>query len=244
VKGFLAAVIGVLLVAGGLAVALKLRPVEVRKVRTNEAALRPGQTEITGVVTFVRAEPAVPSTVVPLPLTLAVAQRGAGGATIAGALIRGKRSTIVWDGGTPMVLRASGSGGIDLAGATVEISANGIRWFLDGAPRTFLPGTYAALAPVAVGSAGLATPRDGADFTADDQTSIVTRGNVSTLLPLTSLILEGPGAVRIEGRLRARTADGTTSRSTATFAAAPYRLTLTPEVDGIKVAGLFQGQSG
>jgi hypothetical protein len=41
-----------------------------------------------------------------------------------------------------------------------------------------------------------------------------------------------------------RTTKGATNRTNASFAAAPYRLTLTPEVDGIKVTGLFQGQSG
>jgi hypothetical protein len=240
---FLAAAIAVLLVAGGLAVALEHRPIEVRKVSINEAELRPGQTEVTGIVTYVRASP-VQGPALPLPLTIAVPQRGAGGAVVSQAVMGKNRVSIVWDGGTPLVLR--GAGALDVSPATVEVSAGGVRWFLDGHPVTFTaPGRYAALAPVAVGTAGLATPRAGADFTADATTGLSTHGGAYTDQPLAPVTLDGPGVVRMEGRLRVRTKDGAADRPTAAFPAGSYRISLTPGPDGIRIEALFEiGSSG
>lgn len=234
-KGFLAAVIAVLLAAGGLAVALRVRPVEVRKVRTDDPALRPGQTEVTGVVTFVHAEGAVPSGG-PLPLPLTLAKGG-------NATITSGRTTIAWDGGTPLVIEGQGQGGLDVAGATVEVGPDGFRWMLDGEPHAFAPGHYTVVGPVAVGTTGLATPRDRAPF--DGPATITTRAGTAATAPLGPLTVDGPGAVRLEGRLRVRTTHGTT-RTTApvAFAADAYRLTLAPGPDGIVVTGLFQGRKG
>jgi hypothetical protein len=237
-KGVLAAVIAVLLVAGGAAVALKLRPVEVHKVPVDEAELRPGQTEVTGVVTFARADPADGPPLAP-PLTVNVPQRGAGGAVVSNALVGGKRVSIVWDGGRPFALQKGPA--LDVAPAAVEVSADGVRWLLDGHALAFGPGDYSVLAPVAVGAKGLAAPRDRADFTADDTTAMATHGNASVLLPLHALTLQGPGAVRLEGRLRVRTPDGAVDTDVAAFAPGPYQLTLTPGPGGIAVAALFQG---
>jgi hypothetical protein len=235
---FLAAVITVLLVAGGLAVALDHRPIEVRKVSINETELRPGQTEVTGFVTYVRASP-VDGPSLPLPLTIAVPQRGAGGAVISQAVIGKNRVSIVWDGGTPLVLR--GPGALDVSPATVEVSAGGVRWFLDDHPATFTtPGRYAALAPVAVGTAGLATPRAGADFTADATTGLSTHGGAYTDQPLAPVTLNGPGVVRMEGRLRVRTKEGAAKRDTVAFPAGSYQLKLTPGPDGIRIEALFE----
>lgn len=244
VKGALAAVIGVLLLAGGLAVALDRRPVDVRTVPVDEIDLRPGQTEVTGTVAFLRAEPAS-GPPLPLPLTVSIPQRGVGGATISNALVGNKRVAIVWEGGQPMPLQgkggAGGGGSLDIAPAPVEVTAAGVRWFLDGSPKSFAPGAYAVRTSVAVGASGLATPRSGADFTADDTTAMSTHGNASVVLPLAAMVLEGPGGVRMEGRLRVRTSDGVVEADRAEFGAAPYRVELTPGPSGIAVKALFDG---
>jgi hypothetical protein len=234
---FLAVVIAVLVAAGGLAVALRHRPVEVRKVVTTETELRPGQTEVTGIVNSVTADPAV-TTPLALPLTITVPERGAGGAAIANALVGGKRSTIVWDGGRPLPLEGQGS--LDVSPATVDVSADGVRWLLDGQSHPFAPGRYTANAPTAVGTSGLATPRDRVDFTADDGTTLTTHNGAMIKLPLQPMRLEGPGTVQLVGRLRLRTTKGSTAADRASFKNAPFVLTLTPEPAGIRVIALFQ----
>jgi hypothetical protein len=241
-KAFLGLVIAVLLTAGGAAVALRYRPVEVRKVASDEPALRPGQTEVTGTITFLRAESAARAPL-PLPLTLAVAQQGAGGATISAAVVGGKKATISWDGGTPLVLAAAAgtAGGLDVAPAPVEVSLSGERWFLDGHPCALAPGKYAAEAPVAVGVAGLATPRETADFTAGPDTAVATQGGVTVTLPLAADVLEGPGAVRLEGQLRVRTPQTASFATTVRFSEGPFRVQVTPGPSGLSVRALFQG---
>lgn len=240
-KGALAVVIGILLAAGGLAVALDRRPVDVRTVPVDEIDLRPGQTEVTGTVAYLRAEPAS-GPALPLPLTVSIPQRGVGGATISNALAGNKRVAVVWEGGQPMPLVGKGAGGaLDIAPAPVEVSAAGMRWFLDGSPKSFAPGAYSVRTSVAVGSSGLATPRSGADFTADDTTAMSTHGNASVVLPLAAMVLEGPGGVRMEGRLRVRTSEGAVEADRAEFGAAPYRVELTPGPSGIAVKALFEG---
>ncbi|HEV7888609.1 MAG TPA: hypothetical protein VGO92_13710 [Acidimicrobiales bacterium] len=238
-KGFLGAVIAILLAAGAVAVVLDNRPVEVRTVPTDESRLRPGQAEVTGAATLAQADSAVGP---PLAMPLNIPK---GQATITGALVGGTRVSIVWDGGRPMALSGTGSGNagsLDAAGASVEVTAAGVRWLLDGEPRSLAPGRYTVVAPVAVGAAGLAAPRDRVDFTADTQTTVTTRGGASVLLPLGPITLEGPGAVRLEGRLRVRT--GTASArpaGAASFGAAPYRMMLTPGPSGLQLVGLFEG---
>ncbi|HZQ28887.1 MAG TPA: hypothetical protein VFA94_14415 [Acidimicrobiales bacterium] len=239
-KAFLGLVIATLLLAGGAAVALRYRPVEVRSVVSDEPGLRAGQTEVTGTITFLRAESA-DAPPLPLPLTLTVAERGVGGATISGAVVGGKKASIVWDGGTPLVLAAAGSGFLDVAPAPVEISAAGIKWFLDGHPGGFAPGQYAAEAPVAVGVAGLATPRDGADFTAGPGTALVTHGGTTVKLALSPLVLQGPGLVRLEGQLKLRTTEATATATSLRFSDGPYRVQVTPGPAGLVVSALFQG---
>jgi hypothetical protein len=234
-KGFLAAAIVVLLVAGGLAVALDMRPVKVTDLPVAELALRPGQTEVTGVSTLFKADNAVPHGLVPAPLTI---PRGA--ATVTGALVGGVRSTIVWDGGRPFVMEPVTVGGLRVEAAAVEVDGGGIRWQLDGTHR-FEPGRYRLRTPVAVGASGLARPRDGVEFEADAETGVAFRNGAVTTSPLAELALTGPGVVRIEGRLMARTADDESARPTEAVALqGSYEVTLTPGMDGIRVMGLFQ----
>jgi len=231
---FLAVVVAVQLVAGGVAVVLDNLPKRTRTIPVNETRLRPGQTEVTGTLTLLKADAAVPSE----PLALPVAITG-GGATVANAVVGGKPSTIVWDGGRP--LNITGAGTIDLAGAAVEVDGGGVRWFLDGAPRAFAPGTYRIATPVAVGTTGLARPRDNVEFTASATTAIATRGNARLQRPLAPMTLEGPGTVRLEGTLRVRTPDDDDAAAprTVTLQGA-YRITVTPTPTGLQVMALFQ----
>ncbi|MDQ1437205.1 MAG: hypothetical protein QOK43_834 [Acidimicrobiaceae bacterium] len=245
-KGFLATTIAALLVFGLVAVALDHRPRTVRKVPTDETRLRLGQTEVRGTATALRAEPANTAPV-PLPLTLNVPQRGAGGATIANALVGNKRSTIVWDGGTPLVLRAAGAGAgaLDVSGSKVEVDGAGIRWSLDGPTHAFAPGRYSVLSPVAVGVSGLATSRPSVDFTADETTVMSTHGGAFLALPGGPLTIEGPGVVHIEGRVGVRTpTDERASHVDGVQLSGGYRVTVRPAAGGLGVLGLFEPEAG
>lgn len=238
-KGFLAAVIVVQLVAGGLAVALDQRPVEVRNRPVAELVLREGQTEVTGVATLFKADNAVPDGLVAAPFTV---PRGT--ATITGALVGGVRSTIVWDGGRPFVLEPLGAGGgvggLRLLPVPVEVDAAGVRWTLDGV-QSFEPGRYRLRTPVAVGAAGLARPRDVVEFEADAQTQVGFRAGAVTAAPLADLHVSGPGTVRIEGRLSVRTADDDSPRADDVVTLqGSYSVTLAPGIDGLRVTALFE----
>lgn len=234
-KGFLAAAIAVLLVAGGVAVALDMRPVRVQRMPVAEIALRPGQTEVTGVATLFKADNAAPRGLVPVPLTV---PRGA--ATLTGAVVGGVRSTIVWDGGRPFVLEPVAAGGLRVEAAPLEVDAGGIRWQLDGTHR-FEPGRYRVRTPVAVGATGLARPRDSVEFEADAETAVAFRNGSAVTLPLTELFLTGPGIVRIEGRLTERTAGDESARpADVVTLQGSYEATITPGIDGLRVMGLFQ----
>ena len=146
------------------------------------------------------------------PLTMPV-EVPSGSATIEGAVVDGERASIVWDGGRP--LRLSGSGAIDLGPTHVEMGMGAIFWTIDGL-RILSPGTYRVDTPVAVGSGGLARPREGVDFVADEETTIDTRagGAVGRGLPVH---LEGPGTFRADGSFRIRTRDGTTDATHLEF---------------------------
>ena len=171
-----------------------------------------GQTELRGHVDGFVADDAVGD-----PLTMPI-DVDAGGATIEGALVDGERSTIVWDGGRP--LRLTGSGSIDLGPAHVELGVGALFWTLDGL-RILTPGDYRIDTPVAVGTGGLARPRDSVSFQADEETTIDTRGGavVGRGLPVH---LEGPGSFRADGTFRLRTRDGTVEASHIEFGPGPF----------------------
>lgn len=164
-----------------------------------EVVLPENQAEVSGTVDGFIADDALGA-----PLAMPI-DLESGGATIEGAIIDGERSTIVWDGGRPLHL--SGTGAIDLGPAHVELGVGAVFWFLDG-PRILTPGDYRIETPVAVGTDGLARPRDEVDFTADGETTIETRGDAIVGRPL-PIHLEGPGSFRADGQFRIRTRDGT-----------------------------------
>ena len=200
--------------------------------------LRPGQTEVSGVLTGLTASAAVGPPVA-APFTVTVPARGEGGATISNAVVGGRRTTIVWDGGRP--LPVSGTGTVDVGAARIEVTPAAIRWFLDGQPRVLTPGRYRLGATVAVGQRGLATPTDGATFDVDGQAAMVTRGGARVELPPADVALEGPGAVELRGRLRLRTASGSQDAASARFGEGAYRVKLSPAPGGYRIDALFQG---
>src|SRR5687767_1403811 len=189
------------LLAGGATTVLTDDPPPpiVETVIHEEVVLPEGQAEVSGTIDGFVADDASGA-----PLAMPV-ELPSGRATIEGALVGGERSTIVWDGGRPF--RLSGSGAIDLGPTHVELGMGAVFWTIDGL-RILTPGDYRIDTPVAVGSGGLARPRDTVEFTADEETTIDTTGvgHVGRGLPVH---LEGPGSFRADGHFRVRTRAGT-----------------------------------
>lgn len=179
-----------------------------------------GQAEVSGTLTGFIADDANGP-----PLSLPI-EIPTGGATIEGAIVDGERSTIVWDGGRPFEL--SGSGGIDLGPTHVELGVGALFWPLDGI-RVLAPGEYRIDTPVAVGSGGLARPRDTVTFTATDDTTLETRGGATVVRPRQQLHLEGPGSFTATGTFTVKTRDGTRSATTMRFGPGPFLVDLAPD---------------
>jgi hypothetical protein len=170
------------------------------------------QAEVSGHLDGFVADDAVGA---PLALPLDVPT---GAATIEGAIVDGTPSTVVWDGGRP--LRMSGTGAVDLGPAHVELGVGAVFWTLDGL-RILTPGDYQIDTPVAVGSSGLASPRDSVAFTSDGNTTIETRDGVVVTRGL-PVHLEGPGSFRGDGAFRVKTRDGTVERIHLEFGPGPF----------------------
>jgi hypothetical protein len=209
--------------AGGVATVVSDRtakaPIVDRVVRT-KVVLPEGQAEVQGTVDGFKADDANgPKLSVPLEIEH-------GGATIEDALVGGQRSTIVWDGGRPLRLR--GTGAIDLGPTHVEMGAGAIFWPIDGL-RVLDAGSYRVDTPVAVGTGGLARPRDSVDFTADDNTTIDTTGGATVLRGIDALHLEGPGSIAIDGSFTIRTREGTVTRTHLEFGPGPFVFDLAPD---------------
>lgn len=201
----------------------------------------PGQLFVTGEISRLVAEDAVLAEPLNSPFTLSAAERGTGNATIDKALVGGKRTTISWGTGTPLPI--TGSGGLDLGPVRVEVDARGVVALnLDGAARPFRPGTYRAGAPVAVGTGGIAAPRDGVEFTADAQTVLTTRGGVLVRREPTRVELEGPGKVSVAGRLTVQTPESSRPAATITFGPGPYKITVVPLGVRATIQSVLQGQ--
>ncbi|HEX2063038.1 MAG TPA: hypothetical protein VHE80_01315 [Acidimicrobiales bacterium] len=206
-----------------------------------ELVLRPGQTQVTGVVTGLTATGAVTAPL-PAPFTVNVPARGAGGATISNARVAGRSATITWDGGRP--LPVTGTGALDLGPARVEVAPQTVRWLLDGIPRVFTTGNYRLGATVAVGGRGLAAPRDGVTFDSDGKVAMVTKGGARIEHPPRELQLEGPGTVQLKGRLQVRASRESAAATSVSFGEGAFLVRLTPTSGGYQIDGLFQGARG
>jgi hypothetical protein len=208
-------------------------PREEAKART-ETVLPPGQAEVTGAATTVSAD-AEDVGSIPAPFVIQVPTPGSGSATITGALIDGKRTTIAWDGGRPLIV-ATGKG-VEPGPVHVEVSGATQRYSMDGAARGFTTGTYRIDTPVAVGAEGLAVPRDSVTFQADEETVLVTRGGAVLAVTRPNLALTGPGKVSAKGSFTVRTSDGQRPASSLEFGPGSYEVQLRTNA----VDATFQG---
>ena len=201
----------------------------------------PGQVFVTGTIDKLTAEGAQGSpSQIAAPFTLTALERGVGKATIENAMVAGRRTSIVWGGGTPLPITGTG-GQLDLGGSKVEVDGSGATWTVDGGARALKAGTYRAGAPVAIGATGVATPRDSVEFTADARTVISASGGVVVKVPAGRLELTGPGKVVATGQFQVR---DQTSRKPATnfqFGEGPYTVTLNPVAGRLEFDAVLQG---
>lgn len=198
----------------------------------------PGQAFITGEADHVSIDNAQGQPI-PSPFTVTAVERGVGRLTIEQALVGGRRSTIVWDGGTP--LPVSGEGSLDFGATHVEIDGAGPVYSLDGGAKKLSPGTYSLGTTVAVGTGGLSTPREGVTFTADDQTTVGARGGVVIRLDPAPLEFNGPGKLLVTGKLTVQFRDRRATGSKAAMDEGPFRLSTQPAPGGLKVDAIAQG---
>ena len=201
----------------------------------------PGQAFVKGTIDKLTAEGAqgAPSSIA-APFTLTALERGVGKATIENAVVDGKRTSIVWGGGTPLPITGTG-GTLDLAGSKVDVDASGATWTVDGNSRALSPGKYRAGAPVAVGVGGLATARDSVEFTVDSRTVITSRGGVVIKVPPARLELTGPGKVSATGQFQVRDPSTTKPAAGFQFGEGPYTITLNPVNGRFELDAVLQG---
>lgn len=174
------------------------------------------------------------------PFTITALTRGEGKATIENALVDGKRTTIFWGGGTPLPI--SGGGGLEIAGARVDINSSGAKWSPAGAARPFLPGTYQIGAPVAVGEEGLSRPRESVAFEADARTVLNATEGVVIEIPPSRLQLEGPGRVAITGSLKVVESTGERDAGKVELTGGPYKVDIKPAGSGgLDIDATIQG---
>ena len=198
----------------------------------------PGQAFVTGEIERLTADKAQASAL-RAPFTI-TGEPGVSRVSIENAMVGGRRVTISWDGGTPLPI--SGDGSLELGATHVEVDAEGITWSLDGAGRAFAEGAYSVEAPVAVGTAGLAAPRDGVDFTADSQTVLVSRGNAVVKLDPTRVELRGPGTLEVNGTLQVVYPKRKSRTGTVKFGEGPFHVTVEPDGDKLRVNAVLQGE--
>ena len=198
----------------------------------------PGQVFVKGTVDRLTAERAQAPPIA-TPFTLTAVERGVGKVTIENALVDGRRTTIAWDGGTPLPI--SGDGGtIDLNGSKVDVDATGSTWAVDGA-RALKPGAYRAGASVAVGEGGLARPRDSVAFTADSRTIINGKGGVTLKVAAARQELKGPGKVAGAGQFQIRDQTSRTPAGRFQFGEGPYTVTINPVNGRLEIDAVLQG---
>lgn len=192
----------------------------------------PGQVRVRGIVTAVHIEGAVlDPRDVPVPVTV-LSDRGFGnGGELTGVEVDGEASSIVWDGGRPLVL--SSGEALVLDPVVLDLTPDGLRLTLGGGVHGLTPGTYRLDTPVAVGTAGIATPRDSVTFTAGPEARFEARGDAALVLgPTGPRRVTGPGSVRLEGTLEVTDAAGARAATSHAVDLAAFDLILTPAPGG------------
>jgi hypothetical protein len=218
-------------------------PVERTPPSTEDVTvLPPGQVEVTGTVTRLVAMDAASDPIL-APFTIQPGTVGVTRAVIEGVEVDRKPSTIAWDGGRPLPITGEG-GGLDLGAANLTVDASGYTWALEGATRGLLAGKYKCNFNVAVGSGGVASPRDSVVFTATDETVLdVTKGGAFVKLPPGPLQIQATKRTTavIEGGLSVRTNEGTTRARAIQFGPGLYDITLAPTPGGLAIKAVLQG---
>ncbi|MGQ0433048.1 MAG: hypothetical protein ACT452_11660 [Microthrixaceae bacterium] len=198
-----------------------------------------GELRVEGTVTALHLKGALPDPrEVALPLTV-TAERGFGnGGELTAVLVDGRSSTIVWDGGRPFVL-AAGDGLIPDP-TVVDLLPNGVRLSLGGVTHRLASGTYRLDTPVAVGTSGVATPRDSVTFEASAESRFEAHGDANLVLGREQARrVIGVGRVELTGSLDLTHRSGTRPTTALTVDRAAFDLTLTPIGDGgWSIAGL------
>jgi hypothetical protein len=182
-----------------------------------------GQTIVGGTVTSLHGTD-VTGPILRLPIGLPT-----GTATIRNALTGDGRATLAWDGGRP--LRLEGDGGVDLGPTSVVVDARGAAtWPLAGI-HGLVRGSYVLLGSVALGTGGLAHPRDQVDFLTDPTTTIETHGGATVTTGPGALHLVGPGSLVLDGQLTIETRTGRRTATHLEFGPGPLTVDLTPQPD-------------
>ena len=191
-----------------------------------------GAARVSGTVTGLHLELAVPEPrTVDSPFTI-TANRGFGnGGTITGVTVDGMVATVEWDAGRPFVISSGGALVVDPV--RIDLTPEGIRLNLADGVHGFEPGTYHLDTPVAVGTSGVAMPRETLVFHATAESRFQPRGDAALFLDAQQVRhLVGPGVVHLEGTLELADASGTRAVASLDATEGPFEITLTPLDDG------------
>jgi len=196
---------------------------------------------ITGTVTAVHLVGAI-GPALKMPITVTIPNRGQGALNIDGVVIMGHPgATVAWDGGQPLPI--AGSGALQLGPATMDAGPAGITWHLDGTPRYFIPGSYTADSPVAVGTGGLALALDQVAFIvpAGSQGQLESDGDAQVRLSPQTVSVTGPGLVQLLGSMLVTTAAGTRMVANLHSGSGAFSLSFAPVTGGYAVHGVIDG---
>src|SRR5690606_33756287 len=135
-------------------------------------------------------------------------------------------------------------GSLVLDPADVDLVPEGVRVVLGGGVHNLTVGPYQVDAPVAVGSQGLATPRDRVVFEATAGAAFEARGDASIVLgPEQPRRLVGPGLVHLEGELEVVDDAGRRAAAVVDLPSGPFEVTLTPDpAGGWTIDAVLQGE--
>jgi len=200
-----------------------------------------GQAKVAGSASVLTVDGAVLDGVA-TPLTADVPERGLGraGAVIENAIVDGQRATISWDSGRPLVIEGAGAIAVGPVGVSADPQGSTVS-FGEGT-HGIAPAAYRIATPVAVGTSGLAEPREGGvSFTADAATTITFSGGAFTRVPPGVLRLRGEGKVAATGDFGVTERSEQRTAPSLDFGPGAYDVTVTPGTAGLTVAGTLEG---